>query len=211
MTARTGVRSRPRSRAVGEEEKAARRRQILGAAKRVFARKGFQGTTITDVAKAAGLSYGAVYWYFHSKDELFHELMDQQTEMLRSHIAVWLDAAGDDPEVLLRQAVRATFEFFERDKAAVTLLFRDSNALGGHFARHLHGIFEAFIADLEQLLDAARSRGQVIDVPLRVAAFSVASLIGQLAHRRLTTDDGLDADAAADFAVRLLMDGLSPR
>jgi AcrR family transcriptional regulator len=206
------VRTRTRTRAVGEEEKAARRRQILSAAKRVFARKGFQATTIADVAKAARLSYGAVYWYFGSKDDLFHALMDQQAEALRAHIAQALDGIGDDdPEVLLRHSIRAIFEFFESDKALVRLLFRDAYALGGRFERHLAAIYEGFIDDLAILLDDARSRGQVIDVPPRVAAFSVAALIGQLAHRRLSTDDGLEASVVADFAVRLLMDGLRPR
>lgn len=208
MTVRTGSRRR----AVGEAEKAARRRQILLAAKRVFARKGFQATTIADVAKAAQLSYGAVYWYFGSKDDLFHDLMDQEAEALREHIAAALDGFGhDDPEVLLRRSIRAIFEFFESDKALVRLLFRDAYALGGRFERHLVAIYEGFIDDLAALLDDARSRGQVIDAPPRVAAFSVAALIGQLAHRRLSTDDGLEASVVADFAVRLLMDGLRPR
>jgi AcrR family transcriptional regulator len=206
------VRTRTRTRAVGEAEKAARRRQILSAAKRVFARKGFQATTIADVAKSARLSYGAVYWYFASKDDLFHALMDQQAEALREHIAAALDGVGDgDPEVLLRHSIRAIFEFFESDKALVRLLFRDAYALGGRFERHLAAIYEGFIDDLAALLDDARSRGQVIDAPPRVAAFSVAALIGQLAHRRLRTDDGLEASVVADFAVRLLMDGLRPR
>ncbi len=42
-------------------------------------------------------------------------------------------------------------------------------------------------------------------------AFSVAALIGQLALRRLATDDGLPADEVADFVVTLLLDGLRPR
>lgn len=204
-----------RSRAVGDEQKEARRRQILLAAKKVFAEEGFQSTTMADVAKAAALSYGAVYWYFASKDELFHALMELEEESLRSRIAESLadlsDRSVQDPEASLRRAVRATFEFFEEDRAAVKLLFRDSYALGGRFETHLFGIYERFIDDIAAVLSAAQRRGQVIAVPPRVAAFSVAALIGQLAYRRLTTDDGIDARVVADFVVRLVMDGLRPR
>jgi AcrR family transcriptional regulator len=199
-------------RAIGDDEKAARRRQILAAAKKVFARSGFEVTTMADVARAARVSYGAVYWYFPSKDELFHALMEAEEQALRDHIAVAIvDAAALGTEDALRAAVRATFEFFEADKATVKLLFRDSYALGGRFERHLGGIYERFIGDLEALLRAAQRHGEVVVVPPRVAAFSIAALVGQLAYRRLSTDDGLDAGAVADFVVRLVLDGLRPR
>lgn len=212
VTATRAARTRA-VRAVGDVEKAARRRQILVAAKRVFARKGFHATTMADVAKAAKLSYGAVYWYFASKDELFHALMEAENDALRDHIARSLETeeAAVGAEGALREAIRATFEFFEADKAAVKLLFRDSYALGGRFERHLGGIYERFVGELEAVLREAQKRGEIVVVPPRVAAFSIAALVGQLAHRRLTTDDGLEAGVVADFVVRLLLDGLRPR
>ena len=66
--------AKPMRRAVSEEDKSLRRDAILAAAKKVFAKKGFHATTMADIAKAARLSYGSVYWYFDSKDALFHAL-----------------------------------------------------------------------------------------------------------------------------------------
>lgn len=201
-----------RSRAVGEEQKEARRGQILLAAKEVFADQGFAATTMADVAKAAGLSYGAVYWYFTSKDELFHALMDMEAAALRTRILAGLhDALLQGPEAALTQAVAATFEFFEGDRAALKLLFRDSMAMGGRFESHVFGIYERFIDELTALVAAGQHEGEIVAVPPRLAAFSVAALVGQLALRRLSTDDGVSAEVVADFAVRLVMDGLRPR
>jgi AcrR family transcriptional regulator len=165
-----------------------------------------------DVAKAARISYGSVYWYFDSKDALFHALMDNEELALRSHIeAVVADVAGGDGEAVFRASVRATFEFFEHDRDGVKLLFRDAVVLGDRFDRHLAGIYEGFIGDIEQTIAAAQSAGQVVTAPPRMVAFSVAALISQLAVRRLTTDDGLPASVVADFVVTLLLDGLRPR
>jgi AcrR family transcriptional regulator len=86
-----------RRRAVSAEEKSQRRDEILAAAKEVFAHKGFHATTIGDIAKRAGLAYGLVYWYFDSKDELFHALMAVEEEALRAHIAAALAATGGPP------------------------------------------------------------------------------------------------------------------
>ena len=210
MTATT---SRSMRRAVSDAEKERRRNDILKAAKKVFAKKGFASTTIADVAKAARLSYGSIYWYFDSKDALFHELMDAEEALLRDAIAARLASleSGADGEEFFRAAVAGTFEFFEADKALVRLLFRDANSLGGRFERHLGSIYERFIDDIEANIVSAQRRGDIIQAPPRMIAFSVAALIGQIALRRLTTDDGLDATVVADFIVTLVLDGLRPR
>lgn len=205
-----------RRRAVSQEEKSQRRDEIMAAAKDVFARKGFHATTIADIAKEAGLAYGSVYWYFDSKDDLFHALMAVEEQALRAHVSSALaalnalpDAAGG--EATLRTAVQATFEFFEADKATVKLLFRDAYALGDRFEKHLGGIYERFIDEIETFIVAAQRRGEVVAAPPRMVAFTLAALIGQLAHRRLATDDGVRAAEVADFVVALVLDGLRPR
>jgi AcrR family transcriptional regulator len=205
--------SAARARAVTDEAKGRRREVILAAAKRVFAKKGYHATTIADVAKAARISYGSVYWYFDSKDALFHALMDSEEVALRRHIEAALDGIGaaTDGEEAFRASVRATFEFFEADRDVVKLLFRDSLVLGERFDRHLAGIYEGFIGDIEQTIEAAQAAGRVVEAPARMIAFSVAALISQLALRRLSTDDGVPAAVVADFVVTLLLDGLRPR
>jgi AcrR family transcriptional regulator len=203
-----------RRRAVSTEDKSQRRVDIMNAAKKVFGRKGFYATTIADIAKEAGLAYGSVYWYFDSKDELFHALMSAEGDALRAHIAAALDAAGtrsDRSWEPLRVTVQAILEFFEADKAVTKLLLRDAYALGDQFEKHLGSIYERFIDDIEKHMIAAQARGAVISAPPRMLAFSLAALIGQLAHRRLTTDDGVTAGEVADIVVSFSLNGLRPR
>lgn len=211
-TAVRGASSR-RRRAVTDEEKSQRRDEIMAAAKVVFARRGFHATTIADIAKQAGLAYGSIYWYFDSKDDLFHALMAVEEDSLRTHLQSALTALPDGAggEALFRQAVQATLEFFEADKAVVKLLFRDAYALGDRFEKHLGGIYERFVDDIEAYVVRAQDRGTFVAAPPRMVAFSLAALIGQLAHRRLSTDDGVRADVVADFVVSLVLDGLRPR
>jgi len=205
----TRTRRRP---AVSEEDKSRRRDEIMAAAKKVFARKGFHATTIADIAKEAGLAYGSIYWYFASKDDLFHALMAVEEYALRTHVAAAVGARQDsDGEAPFRTAVKVTFEFFEADKATVKLLFRDAYALGDRFEELLGGIYERFVDDIENVVVAAQNRGEVVVAPPRMVAYTLAALIGQLAHRRLSTDDGVSAAEAADFVVTLAFNGLRPR
>lgn len=62
---------------VTEEHRAARREQIIGAAMRVVAVEGFHKTTMADVVRESGLSAGAVYGYFRSKEELIGAIAGQ--------------------------------------------------------------------------------------------------------------------------------------
>jgi AcrR family transcriptional regulator len=203
-----------RRRAISKEDKLKRRGEIMTAAKTVFARNGFHATTIAHIAKEAGLAYGSVYWYFDSKDELFHALMAAEGEALRAHIAAAVGTDGRRPAKdwePLRVTVQAVLEFFEADRAVTKLLLRDAYALGDQFEKHLGSIYEGFIDDIEKQMIVAQQRGTVISAPSRMLAFSLAALIGQLAHRRLSTDDGVTAGEVADIVVSFSLNGLRPR
>ena len=65
----------PRNEEQNAQIKDERREQIMAAALRVFAAKGFAATKIGDIAARAGMSHGRVYHYFKSKDEVFSELL----------------------------------------------------------------------------------------------------------------------------------------
>ncbi|MCL4443709.1 MAG: TetR/AcrR family transcriptional regulator [Actinobacteria bacterium] len=215
-TAIVPARKRPArvvKRAVSEEEKEGRRNDILAAAKEVFAKSGYQATTIADIAKVAKLSYGSIYWYFDSKEALFHALMENEEQQLRDHVtnAITQASTGHSELAPLQAAVKTTLEFFESDRAVVKLLFRDSYALGDRFEKHLFYIYEGFISDIEVMVKEAQKNGKIIEAPPRMVAFCVVSLVGQVAHRRLVTDDGLAADVVADFVVSFVLNGLLPR
>jgi AcrR family transcriptional regulator len=210
MTDGTRARRRP---AISEQEKSLRRDEILAAAKKVFARNGFHATTIADIAKEAGLAYGSVYWYFDSKDDLFRQLIAVEEYGLRTHVAVALAKSGTQfgfAEAPFRASLRATFEFFDANPATAKLLFRDAYALDSRFDKQLGGVYERFIDDIASLIAAAQNRGDVLAAPPRLVAYMLTALIGHMAHRRLSTDDGISSSEAADLVVALVIKGLRP-
>lgn len=87
---------------VSEEHLERRRQQILDAAQTCFARKGLHAATMQDVFAEAGLSAGAVYRYFKSKDDIIAALTTEATEGLRKALttAVRQDPLPSPPELL---------------------------------------------------------------------------------------------------------------
>ena len=152
-----------------------RRDEIMTAAKKVFARNGFDATTIADVAKAAGLPFDVVYQYFDSKDALFQALIAAQEHALRTHVAVALAASGASfgyAEVPFRATLRAMIEFFDADRAATKLLFRDAYTKNNRFNEKLGGFYERYIDDIETLVVAAQRRGDMVAAPARLVAYT---------------------------------------
>ena len=74
-------------------ENADARAALLAAAAELFAKRGYRGASVDEIAERAGYSKGALYWHFQSKDELFFALMDQSVDApTREMIALLQDA-----------------------------------------------------------------------------------------------------------------------
>src|SRR6201996_1569838 len=80
-------------RVVGEED-TSKRRQILGGARKVFMDLGFDGASMGEIARAAGVSKGTLYVYFADKCGLFEAIVEE-TSLEQGEIAFSFDAASD--------------------------------------------------------------------------------------------------------------------
>jgi AcrR family transcriptional regulator len=99
---------------VSQEHLAARRRQIIEAARECFATNGFHQTSMQDVFNASGLSAGAVYRYFRSKDELVAAVVDDAVTQVEASI---LGAFEADPPPPLDQVMGDFFAGLEKRRA----------------------------------------------------------------------------------------------
>ena len=108
-------------RAVAAEEK---RRTILDAAARVFARKGFHTSRVGDIAEEAGVAHGLLYHYFSSKDEVLETIFREHWSALldRVHEA---EQTGDDPIEQLRGIAAAMFEGWLTEPDVVRVVVRE--------------------------------------------------------------------------------------
>jgi AcrR family transcriptional regulator len=193
---------------VTEEHKEARRRQIAAAALKCFGRDGFHGTTMQQIIDAAGLSAGAVYTYFASKEDLilyvaktstsgFAELVEAQAgaEPLTPPSQALPDLA-DQAVAYLRQG--------GVDKAAVALQGWAEATRNPAIRRVAQASMNRVRAAMEQWLGRWRQAGLIspeVD-PQTAAAPMVSLLLGLLIQRALWT--GLDHRAYAQGAAKLI-------
>ena len=101
---------------ISDERRAARRRQILEAAWTCFQKQGLHATTMDDIIRAAGLSAGAVYSYFPSKEALILAAVTDSLGGLRDLVEPTLKARPlPPPQALIAQIIEAIASFTVRE------------------------------------------------------------------------------------------------
>src|ERR1700734_196865 len=94
----------------------ATRERLLEAAETVFAKKGYDGALLADIAQEAGCSVGAVYFRFKDKNALFSAIAESFIEDARAGLSMLLDGAHSSSEQLLRTFVTATAINFRKHR-----------------------------------------------------------------------------------------------
>jgi AcrR family transcriptional regulator len=140
-----------------------RREQILAAATVCFARQGYHATSMDDVVRQSGLSVGAIYTYFPSKEELFLALSDRRAEQTLGYLSELFRAPGPMPDKS-RQAVDYFFRMLSDELlplARVTVEFLAEAAKSERIQERQQRRCESIRQFLHWLLADAQARGEV--------------------------------------------------
>ena len=121
-----------------------KRRLILDAAVRVFARQGFHTCRVSDVADEAGVAYGLVYHYFSSKDEILDTLFLERWDVMLAAIAQ-ADASRRPPREKLYAIAAFIVESYRHDPELMKVIIVEVTRAANTFGRtHLQKIRQAY-------------------------------------------------------------------
>jgi len=197
--------------AVSQEEK---RRLILEAAVRAFARKGYHACRVGEIAEEAGVAYGLVYHYFGSKEEVLQTIFRDTWTLMLARIRE-MEEDGDPASEQVRKVTALLLRTWKRDPDLVRVLVREVTRSPEQLQQQIEEIGHAYEA-LERIIRRGQESGEFrpeLDPQLAATVFYGALeevltgwVMGQL-------PDGEDAVAKAEQAVvGLLCDGLlAPR
>ena len=133
-----------------------KRRQILDAAVRVFARQGYEASPVGDVAKEAGVAYGLVYHYYGSKDAVLEAVFREAWGRLLAAVAL-AEESGENASEQLELVVKIVLRAWRDDPDLVRLLVREVTR-NPHIQDELDEIGQAF-ASLERMVRRGQADG----------------------------------------------------
>ncbi len=189
-----------------------KRRLILDAAVRVFARQGFHTCRVSDIADEAGVAYGLVYHYFQSKDQVLDTLFLQRWDVLLEAIRE-TDALDIPAREKLEAIAGFIIESYRHDpdlmKVIIIEVTRAANTFG---AAHLGKITEAY-GLIRGVVEKAQRDGEFSTrIPAEFAAMTFYGAIEQVLTGWIfgTLDQGDEAyERAKAHLVETIVDGLA--
>jgi len=170
-----------------------RKQEILEGAIRFFTQKGYDKTTITDIAKELNISQGLCYRYFSSKEEIYDAAIDEYAgyivnEYLKNRqtdrsIHYWIDSIADS----LRNLTEA-----EKDQPDFYKLFHSSQNKKMHNELFLR-VVEKLIPHITDILKKAKQKGEIkIDDCEGIATFGLYGEIGMFFAEGLSIEERID-------------------
>jgi AcrR family transcriptional regulator len=207
----TGL-TREAPRMTREQSKANTRERLLAAARSVFARAGFHGASVEEIASEAGFSTGALYSNFEGKEDLFLVLMEREIEEHAREIAAAVRAQ-------VSVADRATggaqqwMTMIEREPE-VLLLFMEFWAYGVRDETVRPKVAARF-AQVRELLttliaDAVREFDLVLAIPAEQLAVAIDALADGIARQKLADPDAVPDDLMGRVLGLLLAGAAQP-
>jgi AcrR family transcriptional regulator len=179
------------------------RRELLAAATRVLAAKGFHDTKISDIAAAADVGVGTFYLHFPDKETLFDAVVDDTVVRLKATVdAARAHAADARDEMLAANA--AFFRFAQENREVFKIVF-------GHAAAYNDLIRRAqalFIADLENTVRAGIARGLFAPLEPALVAQAVVGMATQMISW-WTANESVPIDTLIETTTTLSLHGLA--
>jgi AcrR family transcriptional regulator len=189
-----------------KERQAQTREELIAAAARVFARRGYHRATVEEIATEAGMTSGAIYSNFVGKAELFLAIADAQVESRVAEIEAVGHAAMGDGDAGFEAADQ--FRAFLESDPEWPLLFyefwsvsvRDPD-LQGELAKRRDAIRDALAETLHRV---ATEHGFELRFPAPMLATAVAASLNGLAFERAADPDALPDEVFGEFIAAVL-------
>lgn len=194
---------------VSAHQGAARRLEILDAARELIYARGYASASMRDIAAAVGVTQAALYYHFRNKEEILFALIESFTDMLSTQLRAALDT-DEEPVAGLRNAIRTHILLVPSHYREFKLVSEDKKLLGGRFRdmvrkreREIYGLYKGRIEEL-------REAGLLAGIEVSVCTFNILAMINFVAQW-YQPDGPLTLEDVADQTVALALNGLLAR
>lgn len=141
-----------------EDSKKIKEDVILDAALRVIKKKGFHRARMADIARDAGISYGLVYHYFKTKEDLFEVIMERWWESLFSLMAETREA-GESLQEKLRRIILFLLDNYQRHPNLVNVFITEISRSTANLTRKRLNRFKGFMTLTEEVIAEGQTKG----------------------------------------------------
>lgn len=192
------------------DERVTKKEVIFEQALRVFAQKGFDRTTIDDIAEQAGIAKGTIYYHFKSKNELFAFLLQDGCRLLIQQINDQLDRGGSTRE-RLEHVIDAHLGFFQDYPDFCTMFLLEVLGPVAHWRDELAGIRHAYLSCMIKLIVEGQNEKIISPMNPQTAMQAIFGTISTVALGRIFHGHKFDASQVSTEIKHILFEGILAR
>jgi AcrR family transcriptional regulator len=186
-----------------------RQSEIIAAARKVFAEKGYIAATVDEIAARASLAKGTIYLYFESKEHIYNAVMTNDLETLRRLTLEKIAAAGTALEKISAY-INARFDYCEERRDFFRIMYIEPSGSPVLSKAKAREWLREPVRALTVAIEDAIARNQIRPIPAEILAWTVADLTTGALQRRLATTPATTAREDIDFLLHFINAALRP-
>jgi len=180
--------------------------EIYRTAAQIILRKGYDATSVNDIANALGMTKAGLYHYINGKKELLFDIMNFGLDELDEEVVTPAKSIANTSD-RLRFIIATNARLVTRGQGAITILVDEITALTPAQNRKITRRKRAYFVSLRNTLNQLKAEGKLQDVDTTAATFSLLGMINWLS-RWYRQDGSLSEEQAAEQIVKIALNGL---
>jgi len=193
-----------------EREYLAHREEILSAAEKVFAAKGFFPTTMSDIARRAEFGTGTLYKYFKSKEELYFTLIDEKVEEINRLVKTELSQRNSAVEKI-KKVLRLQFEFIERNRDFFRIYVSERSrfewTVKDDLGKGLHEKMVSYIDILSEVMREGIKKGEFRSMDPKDLAHALVGIVNSFVFEWLISREPYPLVSKLDTVLEIFLGG----
>ncbi len=177
--------------------------KIVEAAEIVFYEKGYNGSTIRDISKEAGVSVGTIYIYFKDKKCIYDHLLEEYSKLIRSSISKRIEGVTSRKEAE-RLGILVFLEIAKEKKYIYNIIWESLYIDKGKFVDY----YTNFAKNYTEQVEKAIGKGEMKDHDPEIVAWTLMGVSNFIGLRYVMFDDIDDLEAVATEVINVLDEGL---
>ncbi len=197
-----------------EREYLAHREEILSAAQKVFAVKGFFPTTMSDIARQAEFGTGTLYKYFKSKENLYFTLIDEKVEEINCLVRAELSQQKTSARERIEKVLQLQFEFFERNRDFFRIYISERNRfewmVKDELGKGIHEKMVTYIKILSQVIEEGIREGEFKPVNPLDLAHALVGIFNSFVFEWLISPQSYPLSSKMETVLEIFLKGTQP-
>jgi len=180
-----------------------RQSEIIEAARKVFAEKGYIAATVDEIAALAALAKGTIYVYFDSKEQIYNAVLENDLDALRA-LTLEKIAAAETAKEKISAYVNARFKYCEERRDFFRIMYIEPSGSPVLSKAKAREWLREPVRQLTAAIENAITEKQMHPWPAETLAWTVADLSGGALQRRLSATPTTTARQDADFLIKFI-------